>query len=408
MRRSPLELTGAPAGTLELFQSLRDGTPRTRSDLAAISGQSRATIAARVDALMELGLIAPLEESSYTGGRPSSRFALAPLARLVVAVDVGASHLSVGIADLSGTVLVHHDQAVAVSEGPEVILGIVSTLISRGLADLGRDPGDLVGVGIGIPGPVQQPQGITVNPPIMPGWDGFDIPRWIAEHLGLPAQVDNDVNIMALGEQAHAWPEIADLLYVKVATGVGSGIITGGNLQRGAQGMAGDIGHIRVPRGSDALCRCGNTGCLEALASGPALIATLAQHGVIAANNAAIIDLARAGNPHAIAALRQAGRDIGEVLSAAVSLINPSVVVLGGSLAQAEHLIVGVREVIYRRAMPAASEHLQVASSGAGARAALYGAATLAVRHALSPQQLLPATPQRADSVQEPARGVHL
>jgi glucokinase len=221
----------------------------------------------------------------------------------------------------------------------------------------------------------------------MPGWDGFDVPGWAMANLGIPALVDNDVNIMAMGERTVAFPEIEDLLFVKVATGIGSGIISGGMLQRGAQGTAGDLGHVRVSRGDGVVCDCGNTGCLEAMASGPAIARQLRQLGLEAHSARDVIDLVAAGDPDAIAAVHQAGRDIGEVLTTCVSLINPSVIVVGGSMAEAgEHLIAGIHDAVYARAMPIATSSLSIVLSAAGENAGVIGASVLAAEHALSPQ----------------------
>ncbi len=173
---------------------------------------------------------------------------------------------------------------------------------------------------------------------------------------------------------------------MKVATGIGSGIVSDGALRRGAQGTAGDIGHVRVGRAGDIPCHCGNTGCLEAVASGPAIARALRTKGHDARTSADVIDLVARADLDAIAAVRQAGRDIGEVLATCVSLMNPSVIVLGGSVTRAgEHLLAGVREVVYARSMPLATEHLVIAQSRAGSHAALHGAAALAIDYALSP-----------------------
>ncbi|WP_146068736.1 ROK family protein, partial [Arthrobacter sp. 9E06] len=190
---------------------------------------------------------------------------------------------------------------------------------SRGVADL-------AGVGIGLPGPVEHDTGRPVKPPIMPGWDGFDVVRFVQRPLPVPVLVDNDVNIMALGERTAHWPDQDNFIFVKVATGIGAGIISSGELQRGANGTAGDLGHVRVPRGDDVLCRCGNHGCLEALASGPAMAAALRREGLEAAKGADVVSLVAQGNPQSIQALRQAGRDVGDVLATVVNLLNPSVI----------------------------------------------------------------------------------
>jgi predicted NBD/HSP70 family sugar kinase len=372
--------------TSDLFQILRDGRPRTRTELSAMTGLARSTVALRIDALMRLGLVGPVGDAVSTGGRPSSQFAITASERVVLAVDVGASHLRIAISDLTGRIQAETGERILVSEGPEAVLGWVETAARGLLEKLGRDSSDLLAIGIGLPGPVEHSTGRPINPPIMPGWDRFDVPGWFRDSFDVPVLVDNDVNIMALGEREFAWPDVDHLVFVKVATGIGSGVISGGFLQRGAQGTAGDIGHVYVARGAEVPCQCGNRGCLEALASGPAIGRALKEVDLKAATSQDVVELVKRGNIDAIQAVRQAGRDIGEVLTTCVSLINPSVIVIGGSLAQAgEHLIAGVREVVYTRSMPLATEHLQITQSKAGPDAAVLGASMLAIHHALSP-----------------------
>jgi predicted NBD/HSP70 family sugar kinase len=371
----------------DVFALLRDGRPRTRSELATSTGVARSTVAARIDQLMRLGLVAPSGGTS-TGGRPPSLFAMNPEARLVTGVDVGATHVALVLADLSGRIHAERGTALDVAEGPEAVLSWVTTTASRCLADIGRQTSDLAAVGMGLPGPVEHASGRPINPPIMPGWDRYDVPGRVQRDLDVPVLVDNDVNIMALGEQS-AFPDISDLVFVKVATGIGAGIISGGQLQRGAQGTAGDVGHVRVSRAGDVTCRCGNTGCLEAVAAGPALARALREAGVPAGTGEDVVGLTRAGDPTALRIVRQAGRDLGEVLATMVNLINPSVVVIGGRLAGAgEHLLAGIREVVYQRSLPLATEHLRLTASSVGHQAAARGAVALAIGHALSPEQI--------------------
>ncbi|MEV4686399.1 ROK family transcriptional regulator [Microbacterium sp. LWH3-1.2] len=372
---------------MELFQLLRDGVPRTRAQLAKSTGLSRSTIAARVEELMRMGLIMPVADAASTGGRPPSQFALNPSARVVLAVDIGASHATVAVMDLTGAILSARTESLAVADGPERVLTWVIDAAGTILEEAGRDIRSLVAIGIGVPGPVEHSTGQPVNPPIMPGWNRFDVPGWVQQHLQVPVLVDNDVNIMALGERATAWPRAAHLMFVKVATGIGAGVISGGELQRGAQGVAGDIGHVRVARASAVVCHCGNQGCLEAIASGPAIARALRAQGVEAENGDDVVALVHRGNLDAIQAVRQAGRDIGEVLTTCVSLMNPSVIAMGGSMSRVgEHLIAGVREVVYTRSMPLATEHLAIVPSAAAENAAVIGAGMLAIEHALSPE----------------------
>jgi len=370
----------------EVFQLLRDGHARTRAELADITGLARSTVAARIDALAASGLIGPAGEAVSSGGRPPSRFAFQPTARVVLAVDVGATHVLTGLTDLSGKVLAELRESIDVSTGPVPVLDAVLEHAAQLLVQAGRHERELVGIGIGLPGPVEHSTGKPASPPIMPGWDGFDVPAYVQRRFRTNVLVDNDVNIMALGERAAYWPDAENLLFIKVATGIGAGIISGGLLQRGADGTAGDIGHVRVPRGGDVLCRCGNFGCLEAMASGPAVAATLAAAGVPAATGEDVLELARRGNLAAIQAMRQAGRDVGDVLAACVNLLNPSVIVIGGGLSSAgEYLMAGVREIVYQRSLPLATSRLRIVQSMAADHAGVLGAGRLVIDHVLAP-----------------------
>jgi predicted NBD/HSP70 family sugar kinase len=383
----PLQENGLLSRAGDLFQLLRDGRARTRAELAETTGLARTTVAARIDALIAMGLVGPAGEAASSGGRPPSKFAFNAGIKLVLAADVGATHASVAATDLNGAILARHSEAIDIAEGPEPVLGRVIDIGRKLLEDAGRNAGDLAGVGIGLPGPVEHGTGRPVKPPIMPGWDGFDVAGFVGRRLDTEVLVDNDVNIMAIGERFAHWQDFQNVLLVKVATGIGAGIISNGEIQRGADGTSGDIGHVRVPDGDDVLCRCGNSGCLEALASGPALAAKLRAEGIEAATSRDVVDLAARGNVQAIHALRQAGRDLGEVLAICVNLLNPSVIVVGGSLARAgDQLLAGVREAVYRRSLPLATSRLRIEQSKAPADAAILGASRMVIDHVLSPE----------------------
>jgi predicted NBD/HSP70 family sugar kinase len=370
-------MTDAPDAVLRL---LLDGRARTRAELIDSSGLARSTVTGRIESLLASGLVVPSGEAASTGGRPPARFRLNPRARLILAADVGATHLTVALTDLTGEILDRSTAPLNIAEGPEVVLTEVIRQGRSLLTAAGRSPADLAGTGVGLPGPVEHSTGRPNHPPIMPGWDSYDVAGRLGRELPGPVLVDNDVNIMALGEHATEYADVEHLLFVKVATGIGAGVISGGRLHRGAQGAAGDIGHIQTP-GHTELCRCGNTGCLEAVASSAALAAKL-EHATTSHD---IVRLVRQGDAEATAAVRQAGREIGTVLAAAVSLLNPSVIVVGGSLAQAgDNLLAGLRETIYARSLPLATKGLRVVTAGSGQDAALRGAAILVQQHVLS------------------------
>lgn len=375
-------LTGAAQA--EIFQFLRDGKPRTRSELASLTGLARSTVAARVDALLQVKLIAPVADAASTGGRPSRQFAFDGTRHAVLGVDIGATHVHLALTDLHGTTLDEVYEELAVAEGPEKILGWV---IEHGqhLLDAHRSRVTLRAAGVGVPGPVEQTTGRPVDPPIMPGWANFDVPGILSGALDVPTFVDNDVNVMALGEHQDYWSSEADLLFVKVATGIGAGVILGGHVHRGAQGIAGDVGHVWVPEADGQECRCGARGCLEAVAAGPAIAAKLRARGVDVQHTADIVAAVARGDIDAVREVREAGRIIGRVLTTCVSLMNPAVIVLGGPIANAgNHLLAGAREVIYTRATPLAAGSLQIVRSRGGQDAAVSGASAMAIQQVLS------------------------
>lgn len=372
-------------GIGEVFQLLR-AEPRTRAQLVAITGQARSTIAARLDTLSDLGLIGQIGERSAVMGRPAASFFFRPDSGAVLAIDIGASHVRVALTDLSVHVLAERHLALSVDRGPEVVLSRVVEVCWELIVEAGIEANRLKGIGIGVPGPVTHSTGRPSSPPIMPGWDGFDIVQRLRTAFAVPVYVENDANIMALGEHAHAWKDVADLLYVKFATGVGLGIILDGQIRRGAQGSAGDIGHVRVPGGPPNLCHCGGTGCLEAVIGVPALLDQLAKAGLTATSGADLVALVRSGDKTAIQVMRDAGRTAGEVLAGVVSLLNPSVIAVGGILAQAhEQLIAGIRESVYAKSLPLATQNLLITASIAGPRAGIIGASTLVCDQILSP-----------------------
>jgi predicted NBD/HSP70 family sugar kinase len=372
-----------------LLQLFRDGQPHTKAEMAEITGLARSTISLRLDPLIELGLIAPATSATSTGGRPSARLLLNEESFVVAGVDFGATHAVASLADLSGKILVSIDTKRQISDGPEVCLRWMIEEIRHLLTGLNIEEDRLLAIGIGVPGPVEHESGKPANPPIMPGWDGFEIPARVNQDLKAKVLVDNDVNVMALGERHLTYPDVDHLIFLKAATGIGSGIISDGHLQRGSQGTAGDIGHVRVSRGDNIACRCGNYGCLEAVAGSPAVIKNVNDAGLPVRNMSDLVDATKRSKVEAIQAVRQAGRDIGEVLSTCVSLMNPSIIVIGGSMASAgEHLIAGVREAVYSRSMPLASESLSIVQSKAGKEVGIIGASVMAIEYVLDAETI--------------------
>jgi predicted NBD/HSP70 family sugar kinase len=373
------------ASLSELACLVADGAATTRSTLMHATGLSRAAIAQRVDLLIERGVLVESGPAAVERGRPPFTLDLASDRVLVAGVDLGATHGRLGLTTLGGRVLAEDARELDINEGPERILALVREDLVRLCAEAGRPTAALRAIGIGVPGPVEAVTGTVVRPPIMQGWDGYRIPAFFEGGFAATVLVDNDVNMMAFGEYAHR-RESEHLLYVKVGTGIGCGIVSGAVPHRGASGAAGDIGHIRLPGHDEVPCHCGNTGCVEAVASGSALAAALRAEGLEARGAGDVVRLVSEGHPVARRQVRLAGQRIGEVLASLVSFHNPDTIVIGGVLAQLhEDLLADIRGVIYRRALPLATRSLRIETSVLGEHAGVVGSARLAARHLLSP-----------------------
>ena len=358
-----LNVTGAGS----LLRLIRNGEAVTRADLVRRTGLARSTVAQRLDALLAHQLVYEAGGSASTGGRPPTVLAFNQGAGVVLVADLGATHSRLVVSDLAGAPLAETTFDMDIADGPEIVLEYVNERFVALLSEISRAAADVRGIGVGVPGPVAFSRGEPVAPPIMPGWDGFSVPDWFSKHYEAPVLVDNDVNIMALGEHWTHWRDIEHLLYVKIGTGIGCGIVAGRRIHRGAQGAAGDIGHVRLAGHDDVVCRCGNIGCLEAVAGGRALAANLTAVGLQAESSREVVALVRAGEPQAIQAVRDAGRYLGEVLAGCVNFFNPGAIVIGGDISEAhQQLLAGVREVIFQRSLPLATGDLRIVPSRLG------------------------------------------
>lgn len=376
-----------PPGVSDVLALFRATKSLTRADVMRLTGLSRSTVNQRLDALLNARMVVPYGEDAPTRGRPAGQFAFNSGRGVLLVADVGATGLRAAICDLTGTVCAEREIAADVATGPIPILTTVNGLFGELL-----DGQDVLGVGIDVPGPVDFASGRVVSPPIMNGWDRFDIPGWFADYYDAPVLVDKDANAMALGEQRSQHPDVSHLLMVKVGTGVGSGLIAGGRVHRGADGAAGDIGHIQltVPEVADEpLCRCGNSGCVEAYAGGWALVRDLTAAGKKVDTVNDVVRLIRGGDLVAARLLRRAGRILGGALADAVNLFNPRVISIGGQLAHTdEQLFAGIREVVYRRSLPLATRNLQIVRSELDPRAGLVGLSLLLAEEIFSPARL--------------------
>jgi glucokinase-like ROK family protein len=375
---------------LRILRLLRDQGPVSRAELGDRLDLTRPRLLAEVDRLVAAGLIAEAGMAASRGGRRSTLVELHPGLRFA-AVDLGASSIDVEVVNGRLEPLAAYQEPADIRSGPKVILQRVNDLLAKARIDGAYERLD--GVGIGVPGPVSFRDGVPVSPPIMPGWDRYPVREVLAREHGCPAVVDNDVNIMAIGERhggvAHS---VDDFLFVKIGTGIGCGIHLAGSVYRGVDGCAGDIGHIQVDA-AGPVCSCGNAGCLEAIFSGaalardalaaarsgesPALAERLAAQQSVTAGDVA--DGAAEGDVTCIRLIRDGGRRVGGVLATLVSFANPSMIVIGGGLAQLGHVLLAeIRSVVYRRSLPLATGNLPVVLSELGGRAGVTGAAVLA------------------------------
>ena len=368
---------------------LRDEGPLSKAQLADLLKVSRTTIAAEAGRLAELGLAQEVGPAASRGGRRSTLIDLAPAIRFV-GIAIGATGISVGVTDGRLAVLAMNTRPCDIRQGPEVVLAAALDLVHKVLDEAGVE--QPMGAGVGVPGPVDFNRGVSVSPPIMPGWDGYPVRDALSLELGCPVVLDNDVNVLAVGEQhAGVARNSRDFLYVKIGTGIGCGIVIDGELYRGVNGCAGDIGHIRV-EDFGPTCACGNTGCLEAFSGGAALArdaTTAARTGrstVLGAmledrGELSAADVGRAveqGDPQAVQLIRDSGRRVGQVLAGLVSFFNPDLIVIGGGVTGLGHsLLAEVRAVTYRRSLPLATGSLPIVLSELGDEGGVIGAARL-------------------------------
>ncbi len=380
-----------------LTELVRTGRAQTRSDLGRLSGLGRSIVTQRVEEALNLGLLEEADFGVSTGGRVPRTLRFKYEIGTFVVVEFGARNLGVAVTDLAGKIVESVHENWDITEGPDKSLDRVVKM--AGALIKKHNLPDVWAVIIGVPGPVEFETGKPVAPPIMPGWNGYDIRAYMLTAFGAPCWVDNDVNLMALGEQAvlkatNQHGTAADnLLFVKVGSGIGAGIISGGKVHRGANGSAGDIGHVAIADDSKVVCRCGQIGCLEAIAGGWAL----ARDGEIAAKDGksafladrlkkkgflSPIDIsegASTGDAYCIEVVARAGRVVGETLATLVNFFNPGMLVVGGTIASTGDLfLAAVRQTVYRRSLPLATRDLRIVPANPNHEEGLIGGAALA------------------------------
>ncbi|MDM0067430.1 ROK family protein [Variovorax sp. J31P207] len=376
----------------------------SRHGMAEQLGFSKSKTNALIAGLVEQGLLAEAGLQRSSGGRRPENLQLHAGLGVVVGIDIGATSVDVAVLGPDLAVLAHHGEPADVREGPGVVLARVRVLVRELLSRAGFAPRQVIGIGIGVPGPVNFEIGQLVNPPLMPAWDSFSIRDYLREEYAAPVFVDNDVNLMALGELWRLRRSLTNFLVIKVGTGIGCGIVCHGEVYRGAAGSAGDVGHICVDQ-EGPRCHCGNLGCVEVMAAGPA-ITRMAMEAAMAGESAALaeclraqgridaIDVgeaSRAGDASANAIVQRAGSLIGQMLASIVNFFNPSHVFIGGGITRIGPLfLAAVRQSVYQRSLALSTRHLEIQYTPLGAQAGLIGAGALAMHETLKVRGVAP------------------
>lgn len=382
----------------EIFDRIRRQGEATKAELVNRLPYSRTKINQCISGLLERGLIKTVGAGDYTGGRRAVTYSVNGSAALVAGVDIGATSVDLALADLAGKVYARLGEPADVRDGPRLLLARVGELLEQMLAGASFSRERLLSIGVGVPGPVDFKLGKLVSPPIMPGWDGFPIIAMLQERFpAAHVAVDNDVNIMALGEKVGgAARQVDNLIFVKIGTGIGAGILCNGEIYRGSNGCAGDIGHICVNK-EGPICRCGNIGCLEAMAAGPA-IAAAAQQAALEGRSPILLRHYQAnggflrpedvgysageGDPVSIDIIRTSGHLVGDVLASLVNFYNPGMIVIGGGVSKIGNLLLSsIRQVVLHRSLPLATRDMRIIFSQLGDEAGVTGAMALAVEN---------------------------
>lgn len=369
----------------------------SREALATGSAFSKTRANAAVAGMLEQGVLEPTGEHVSTGGRRAETLRLNRRLGVLLGAALGATGLEVGVMSPDLQLLAHHSEPADVRDGPAAVLSRVRALMRELLAQCGAKPRDVIAIGIGVPGPVDFATGQLVNPPLMPEWDAYSIRDDLRADFTAPVYVDNDVNVMALGELWRMQRGLQNFLVIKVGTGIGCGIVCHGQVYRGANGSAGDVGHICVdPQGPR--CHCGNVGCVETMAAGPA-IARAATEAALAGQSALLRQMldelgtlklndvaqaCRAGDAAANAIVQRSGSLIGQMLASVVNFYNPSHIFIGGAAQKIGPLfLAAVRQSVYHRSLALSTRHLDIQYTPLGERAGLIGAAVLAMQESL-------------------------
>jgi predicted NBD/HSP70 family sugar kinase len=350
----------------------------TRQELQDSTGLSRVTISQVVQDLLDEKVLVEADQLPSNGGRKANALAINPSHGFIGICYFSATALTVAVSDLSGEIKNKRREISLIEEGPEKALPNATEWLQDALKGIPKSK--LLGIVVGVPGPVEHKTGVVINPPIMRGWDGVNIREHFAKNFKVPVFLENDVNLMVIAEHRLIYPEIENLIFVKMSTGIGSGLIIDGRLYRGSQGSAGDIGHVQLDALKGLPCRCGHHDCVESFSSGWALIEKLKSMGHKIQTVSDLVSLARKGDAEVTRLLTEAASYIGHAIADAVNLLNPTKVVIQGRIAEAsDRVLATIKEVVYQRASALASKNLEIVPSKLDEDRGVYGAAQLGI-----------------------------
>ena len=371
------------AGAGDILQLIRSGEAVTRAEVHEATGLSRVTVAQRIDALLESGVIREAGIGEATGGRRARRLVFDPARSLVLAASLDTEEATLAIIDAHGEIRARMTVDVRVDVGPATVLDTVLNELTNLLAKSATPVSEVGAVAIAVPGPVDPITHRLFEPPTMPGWSGWPIIETVRDRFDVPVYIENDTDAMAYGEfvelgEASSRP----FVLVKASNFLGAGLVLDGRIYRGFDGGAGAIGHVQV--GGDALCRCGRHGCLAAEASGAAITRRLADIGRADTASIDLNTLVMRDDPAAIAEISRAGTLIGQVLATVVGIVNPATIVIEGTLV-CPQLIASIRSAVYEGSLPRATRQLDIRPGNLAADAALIGLARVAIDDLFSP-----------------------
>ncbi|PWH13750.1 MAG: hypothetical protein DDG60_09815 [Anaerolineae bacterium] len=369
----------------------------SRAELAQRMDLSRAAMTAIVNDLLESNVIRETEARNKQSGRPPIILEINPTRGFVAGIDMGASHLMVMLADFAAQVIDEVEIPFNIAAGPEKCLKQASDLLADLLKKHEMNATSLGAIGLGVPGPIASEAGMVYAPPIMPGWDGYPIQASLEEKWNLPVSLNNDAELGAIGEWAYGAGRGENFLaYIKVGTGIGSGLLLNGQIYRGATGSAGEIGHLTIEE-NGPMCECGNAGCLEALAGGRA-IARQAREAIRQGKRTLLSGLgpleeitardvasaARRGDLVAQQIISRAGSYLGIAIAGLVNLFNPRMIVVGGGVAQIGDLLLQpIRDTVARRSLQASARTVKINTAVLRRHSSAVGAVVQALSIAL-------------------------